>query len=241
MGKGDQFYKSERPSFNVARLKLGGEKFEVVVHPDAAMDFRAGRISDLKDVLFSDKIFADAHKGLLSSEHIMQSVFKTDNRDEIISSIIRKGEIQLTSEYRDNLRAQKRKWLVQLIHKNGIDPRTGLPHPPQRIENAMDEAKVHIDDSRRAEDQVQDVLKLIRTVLPIKFELRELQVKVPPQYAAKSYALLKNYCSILRDEWQNDGSLVSTVEVAAGMQQEFFDALNRLTHGSCETKVVRAK
>lgn len=241
MGKGDQFYKSERPSFNVARLKFGGEKFEVVVHPDAAMDFRAGRISDLKDVLLYDRIFADAHKGLLPSEHIMKSVFKTDNRDEIISVILKKGEIQLTSEYRDGLREQKRKWLVQLIHKNGVDPRTGLPHPPQRIENAMEEAKVHIDDSRKAEDQVQDVLKKLRVVLPIKFESRELQVKIPAQYAAKSYSVLKNYGSILRDEWQNDGGLVSTVEVAAGMQQEFFDELNRLTHGNCETKVVRAK
>ncbi len=241
MGKGDQFYKSERPSFNVTRLKLGGEKFEVVVHPDAAMDFRAGRISELRDVIVSDKIFADAHKGLLASEHIMKSVFKTANRDEIVKAILTKGEVQLTSEYRDNLREQKRKWLVQLIHKNGVDPRTGLPHPPQRIENAMEEAKVHIDDSRKAEDQVQDVLKKLRVVLPIKFESRELQVKIPAQYAAKSYSVLKNYGSILRDEWQNDGGLVSTVEVAAGMQQEFFDELNRLTHGNCETKVVRAK
>ncbi|MBI2141905.1 hypothetical protein HYU15_00255 [Candidatus Woesearchaeota archaeon] len=143
MGKGDQFYKSERPSFNVTRLKLGGEKFEVVVHPDAAMDFRAGRISELRDVIVSDKIFADAHKGLLASEHIMKSVFKTANRDEIVKAILTKGEVQLTSEYRDNLREQKRKWLVQLIHKNGVDPRTGLPHPPQRIENERRRPRQH--------------------------------------------------------------------------------------------------
>ena len=33
-----------------------------------------------------------------------------------------------------------------MIHRNAVDPKTGLPHPPQRIESAMEEAKIHVDE-----------------------------------------------------------------------------------------------
>ncbi len=239
--KGDQLYRSDRPSFNVARLRMGGEKFEVVIHPEAAIEFRHGRKLDLRDVVVSDKIFADAHKGLLASENMIKSLFKEDGREEVVKSILMKGEIQLTAEYREKLREQKWKWIIQLIHRNGIDPRTNLPHPPQRIENALLEAKVRLDEHKRAEDQIQDVLKKIRHVLPIKFEVRELSVRIPAQYAPKAFPVLKAKATVLKDEWLGDGSLSCVVEVPAGLQQDLFDQLNRLTHGNVESKMLRTK
>ncbi|MBI2134026.1 ribosome assembly factor SBDS [Candidatus Woesearchaeota archaeon] len=239
--KGDQMYGGERPSFNIARLKTAGEKFEVAINPDAAMDLKAGKPMSMKDVILSDKIFSDAHKGLLASEHTLKNVFKTDNHDEMIAAIISKGEIQLTAEYRDKKREQKLNWIINTIHKNGIDPRTNLPHPPQRIANAIEEAKLHIDDHKRAEDQLNDIIKGIRPILPIRFEIREIEVKIPAQHASKSYSILKNHGTILEDSWQNDGSLSARIEVPAGLQQELFDQLNKLTHGSCETKIIKSK
>ena len=41
-----------------------------------------------------------------------------------------------------------------------------------------------------------------------------------------------------KDSWQNDGSLVAVVEVPAGMQQDLFSELNKLTRGAVESKVV---
>jgi len=172
---------------------------------------------------------------------VMEKLFNTSDPMEVIKHIVKKGEIQLTSEYRERLRAEKRKKIIHLIQRNGIDPRTEIPHPAQRIENALEEAKVKIDENKRAEDQIQDVLKKIRTVLPIRFEVREVQVRIPAEYAAKSYSLLKNFGTVLKDEWQNDGGLLSIIELPAGLQQDFFSELNSLTHGNVETKVVRAK
>ncbi|MBI2142795.1 ribosome assembly factor SBDS, partial [Candidatus Woesearchaeota archaeon] len=40
------------------------------------------------------------------------------------------------------------------------------------------------------------------------------------------------------DSWQNDGSLIAVVEVPAGLQQDLFSELNRLTHGDVESKVI---
>lgn len=231
----------QKVPMNLARLKYSGENFEIVVDADKAVQYRNGSPIELREVLMAEKVFSDAHKGFVVSEAAMKSAFNTADPLEIAKVILKKGEIQLTAEYRQKLRDEKKRRIIEIIHRNGVDPRTSLPHPPQRIENAMLEAKVAIDEHKRAEDQVQDILKRLRAVLPIKFEIREIAVRIPAEYAAKSYSVLKNFGVILKDEWQNDGSLVSLVEMPAGLQQGFFDALNSLTHGNAETKIVRTK
>ncbi|MCP3685884.1 MAG: ribosome assembly factor SBDS [bacterium] len=238
--KGEQLLGKEKASFNLARLKKGEQKFEIAVDADKAVEYKNGKDVDIKDVLTSEKIFSDAHKGLPAPENIMESVFKTSDVLQIADEILKKGEIQLTAEYRAAQREEKRKKIVETIHRNAIDPGTNLPHPPQRIENALQEAKVKIDENKSAEDQIQDVLKQIRPILPIRFEIREIAVKLPAEYAAKSYSIVRSFGTVIKEDWQNDGSLVSVVKVPAGLQEEFFDKLNNMTHGNVETKVLKS-
>jgi len=130
---------------------------------------------------------------------------------------------------------------MDIIHRNGVDPKTGNPHPPQRIENAFNQAKVHIDPWKRPEDQVQEILKKIRPVLPISFETKEVEIHIPPEYAAKLYSTVKSYGKILKDDWMNDGSWLCIVEIAAGLQADFFEELNNKTHGNVQTKILKTK
>ncbi len=232
-----EHFGKEKPHYNLARLKAGGENFEVIVNPDRAIAFRAGQ-GDIRDVLLYDRIFADAKKGLAASEHVMKNVFKTIDHIEVAQQIIRKGEIHLTSEYRDSLREEKRKAIINIIHRTAVDPRTGFPHPPNRIEAAIEEARVRFDEHRKAEDQVQDVVKQLMPVLPIKFEVRQVEFHIPAQFAARAYPVLKGFGTLQKDSWQNDGSLIAVVEVPAGLQQDLFSELNRLTHGDVESKVI---
>ena len=238
-----EHFGKEKPHFNLVRMKAGGENFEVVINPERAIAFKSGQAGqgDIKDVLVYDRIFADAKKGLAASEHIMKSVFKTTDALEVAKQIIQRGEIQLTSEYRDGIRAEKRKAIVNIIHRTAVDTKTGFPHPPNRIEAALEEAKVRIDEHKKAEDQVQEIIKQLMPILQIKFEVRKVEFHIPAQYAAKSYTILKSFGSLQKDSWQNDGSLMAVVEVPAGLQQDLFSELNRLTHGSVESKVVGAR
>ena len=89
-------YDKERFSVNLARLKKGNEKFEVVINSDAAIDFKQGRISDIRAALVNEKIFSDAKKGMHASEKLMQSFFKTTDSLKVAEIIIKQGEIQLT-------------------------------------------------------------------------------------------------------------------------------------------------
>src|SRR3989344_3837923 len=174
MGEG-----KERVHINLARLKKGGETFEIDVDPDLAIKFKKGVPGiDVRDVLKAEHVFKDAQKGLIASEARLEELFGTDDIMEIASAIIREGEIQLTSEYRNELREQKKRRIIAIIHQNGIDPRTKLPHPVQRIELAMVEAKVRIDEHKRAEDQIQDVVDSMRSILPITFAMKQIWMKI---------------------------------------------------------------
>ena len=122
-----------------------------------------------------------------------------------------------------------------------MDPKTHLPHPIIRIENAFEEAKFHVDEFLPVEQQVQEALNKLKPILPIKFEVKELEVKIGPQYAGKTYPTIKSYGTILRDEWQNNGYYMAVIEMPGGLEEEFYEKLNSICHGEAEVKVLKTK
>ena len=236
--KGTELYDKERAHFNRARLKRGGEKFEVIIQADNAVAFKRGSLKDVKDTLMYEKIFSDAKKGMMASETSIQNVFNTTDTLKVAETILKDGEIQLTSQYRNSLREAKHKQLIELIHRNAIDSRTNLPHPVTRIENAFKEAKINVDENKTAENQLDDVVKQLRVIMPIRFETMKLQLVIPSRFASKSHSILKNAGRLVKDSWQADGTLFAVVEIAAGLQQDMVEQLNKLTHGDVDIKVL---
>jgi ribosome maturation protein SDO1 len=224
----------------IARLKKGGEVFEVLVDCDKAMEFRDGKC-ELTDVLATEAIYKDAKKGDKASETEMEKLFETEDVKKIAETIVIKGEIHLTAEHRSQLREEKRKAIVSLIHRNAIDSKTKLPHPPNRIESAMEEARVNIDELKSAEMQIDEVLNKIRNVLPIKFVLVEVEIKIPAQFTGSAYGTIKQMGKVLKENWENNGSLTLELEIPGGLQEELFDKLNNLTHGGIESRVIKEK
>ena len=141
----------------VAKLKKQGKDFEILVDCDKALEFKEGKSVLIDDVIAVDHVFKDVKKGEKASEHDLQSLFKTTDAREISKIIVKEGVIQLTREHLARAREEKRKQVITLIHRNAVDPKTGIPHPPQRIEAAMEEAKVRIDENKKAEDQSEDI------------------------------------------------------------------------------------
>lgn len=226
---------------NLARYKKGGKVFEVVVDADFAVELREGKSVDMNDVLQSENIFSDAKKGELASENSIKELFETDDMLKVAEMIIKNGEIQLTADYRKKLRDRKKNKIIEIIHRNGIDPRTNLPHPVARIESAMAEIKVNIEEFKKAEEQVNAIVKSLRPILPIKFEINEIAVKIPAEYAAKSYSVVKSSAKILKEEWLNSGDWVCVVEIAAGLRENFFNKINKATKGNVETKIIKTR
>src|SRR3972149_2619421 len=141
----------------IARVEKAGEKFEVLVKPYAVQRLRDGKEIDLLAELAIDEIFRDAHKGSKASEEKMAEFFGTTEPLSVAKQIIQRGEIQLTTDQRRQMLEVKRKEIVPYNAANAINPQSGAPHPPQRIENAMEEAKVHIDPFKAVEEQGKEV------------------------------------------------------------------------------------
>lgn len=234
-------YDQEKASFNLAKFKKGGEMFEVVIDPDIILQYKKDKNTELRNVVMYEKVFSDAKKGFESSPEELEAVFGTNDVKAVIKIILDQGEIQFTQEYREKKRAEKRNRVIDIIVRNAIDPRSGLPHPRVRIESAMDEARVRIDDLKDPEDQVKEVVSALKPILPIKLAIKEIEVKIPAEFGAKSYAVVERFGKVVADNWLSDGSRLCSVEIPAGMQNDFFDALNKLTHGNVESKIVREK
>jgi ribosome maturation protein SDO1 len=101
----------------------------------------------------------------------------------------------------------------------------------------MREAKVSIDPFKSATEQIDAIVNKISFILPIKFATVRIQVIVPADSASRCYGTLKKY-GLKSEEWLSNGSLKAVVEFPAGMQNEFFDKVNKATQGSIETKIL---
>ena len=229
----------EQSRFTTVRLTLEGEHFEILVNPDSALSFKQGRNVEPSQVIVFDEVYADASKGLRANSEKLKKHFGTDDHAKAALEVLRRGELNLTQEQRKRLTEEKRKAIVALISKNFVDPKTSLPHPPLRIEQAMQDARVTIDPFQDPSEQMNLVIEGLRTILPLKSERVKLQVKVSAQYAGQTIGILKSFGDIKKEDWGADGTLSAIVEIPAGGQPGLLDRLGSTTKGAAQVSVVK--
>jgi ribosome maturation protein SDO1 len=222
--------------FMVARLILDGDKFELLVKPDPALEYKMGKRFDISSVLVSDEIYSDANKGSRASSEKMMKHFKTTDSTDVAKQIIARGELNLTTDQRRKMVEEKKKQIVQFINRSFVDPKTHLPHPVVRIEAAMEEVRMQIDPFKKVEDQAKSVVDALRRILPLKSETVKLTITVPPQFAAQSYSVLKSTGDLKSEEWLADGSLRAVLDMNASIRGQFLDKLGAATKGSAQVK-----
>jgi ribosome maturation protein SDO1 len=223
----------------IARLEYYGERFEVLVDPDLASDFKRGKPINIDEILAVEEVFKDAKKGDKASEEAMMKAFQTADTLEAAATIIQKGSVQLTAQQRRDMQEEKRRSIVAKISREAINPQTKLPHPARRIEIAMEEAKIHVDPFKSVDEQVNTVLKAIRTKIPIRFEKVRVAIRIPGEATGKVYGVIPEYGETKKEEWQQDGSWIAVVEIPGGLQESFYQKLNEITHGQVETKLMK--
>ncbi|MFX1256464.1 MAG: ribosome assembly factor SBDS [Promethearchaeota archaeon] len=249
----------------IGRIEKGGRTFEMLIDPEQAWEakkiireeinkrLKLGNkksrftvnelLNDPKinlEMIFENfTVFEDLRRGKKATDGDMQAIFDTTDGKRISGHILIEGEIQWTKTQRKEERNKKLKQIINIISKNAINPQNKKPHPAQRIEKAIEEAKVKIDIMKNAEEQVDDIVKKIQTIIPIRMEQVELAIKIPSAFTAKGYNIVAQLSQIKKEEWQSDGSWVSIVNLPAGLQMELIDKLNKLTHGRVQTKLLK--
>ncbi len=222
----------------IARLTKNHIRFEILVDPQMALKFRKGIIHEIHDVLAVPEIFKDAKKGERVPESELEECFRTTDTEEIAKEIVKHGEIQLTTEQRRKFVEEKRKEIAYIISQKGVDPKTNLPHPPQRILNAIEEAHANIDPFKPAKEQVQAVLEKIRPIIAIKIETIEIAVRIPMKYAGRASSVLRSIAPVEKEEWKQD-SWIAVLKIPAGMQSDIYSKINDLTSGSADIKIIK--
>ena len=223
----------------LVRYSFEGEKFEIMVKPDPALDYKLGKKKDLSAVLVSDEIYTDSGKGTKPSIEKLLKAFKTDDPTVIAEIIMQKGNLNLTTDQRRKMMEDKKKQIVTYIAKTYVDPKTHLPHPPLRIEQAMKDGRVSVDPQKSVDEQVKDIVEELRSIIALKTETLQLEIIIPAQFASQSYAVLKSVGSLKSEEWQNNGSLKAILEIPAAARPNVIDRLGSITKGSASVEVVQ--
>lgn len=229
----------ETSKFTTVHLTIDGQHYEILVNPDAALSYKQGRNVEPSQVIAVDEVYSDSNKGLRANSEKLKLHFGTDDHAKAALEVLRRGELNLTQDQRKRLTEEKRKAVIATISKNYVDPRTLLPHPPLRVEQAMQEARVSIDPFQDANEQTKAVIEKLRVILPLKSERVKLQVKVSAQYAGQTIGILKNFGDIKKEDWGADGGLSAIVEIPAGGQPGLLDRLGSTTKGAAQVTVVK--
>ena len=219
-----------------ARIKKQGKEFEIIVDLDKAVKFKKGDDS-ARDFLEADVIFSDSKKGERASESDIKEAFGTDDVAEVASEIVKRGEVLLTQEYRDEEKDKKVKQVVDILVNSGVDPQTGNPHTADRIRSALDEAQIHIKNVP-IDDQIKDIVVQLSKVLPIKLETKRIKVVVPAIHTGKIYGIINPFKE--NEKWLDNGDLEVVVAVPSGAQLfSFYDKINSATQGSVLTEEMK--
>lgn len=221
-------------SQTTAKIRKGKEHFEVLVDMDTALNFKKGKTAYF--ALEIDKVFLDVKKGDVASKNDLEIAFGTSDPVEVGKLIVKQGDISVDQEHRDEEREKRVKQVVEFLVKNAIDPQSNRPHSPDRIKNALEEAKVIIKNTP-IENQLASILEQLNTILPIKVEKKRIRITVPAIQTGKVYGLLAQHLE--KENWLNDGSLEVIVSIPAGLIMEFYDKLNSMTHGSALTAEIK--
>ena len=223
----------------IVKYSYASEKFEILVKPDPAFDYKLGKISEISKILVSDEIYTDSGKGTRASNELLLKVFKTDDTTKIAEIMMQKGELNLNTEQRKKMTTDKRKQIITFIAKTYVDPKTHLPHPPLRIEQAMIDGRVSVDPFKNPDEQIKDIIEKLRPIIPLKTENINLEISVPAQYVAQSYTVLKSTGSLKKEDWQPNGSLKAILEIPAAARPNVIDRLGAITKGTANVEVQK--
>lgn len=216
----------------------GDKQFEILVDPDLAKEAKMeGKDHNIQRLLFVQEVFVDAGEGERASADELEEEFGTRQVMEAAEEIFEKGQMQLTTDQKAEIREEKWKQLVNTIARRAQDPKTGNPHPPTRIENALEEAGFHVDWDSNVEEEFDEAIDVLRPIIPISLDEKTVGIRIPVDSAGPAYDKIQQVADIEEEKWGNE-YFTARLTLPAGVLSELMDELQDLTSGQTEMKKV---
>ncbi len=150
----------------IAKLRKGKDNFEMIADPDKAWEAKKiiqnaeknhkdnEKITpeqllnmdgiDLGDIFQTFDIFSNIKKAESPTETEIEDAFNTADPQIIAANVLLYGDFAWTKTQRDKWIESKKKQIITILTRNSINPQTKKPHPPQRLEKALEKAHISI-------------------------------------------------------------------------------------------------
>jgi len=220
----------------IARLRSGKITFETMVDLENAMKLRRGEAVNISEIIRDIAIYTNQKKGMKAGNAELVNVFGSTDFDNVVEQIVKKGQIEITQEYRDEKIENRTKQIIDFLSKNAVDSRTNRPFTPDILEKAIKECRVNIQD-KPIDRQIPEIISKIKTILPLKIETKKIRIKIPALYTGKVYGILQEHKE--KEDWLSNGDLEVIINIPIGIQLDFYDKLNSVTHGSALTEEMK--
>lgn len=215
-----------RPS-TISRLTIHGEKFEIIVAPDPALNFKLTGKGDIRKILLVDEVYSDSKKGLRISSEKLKKFFGTTDVFAIAEKILREGDLQLTGEQRRRMIESKRQQIIAVLSKLLVEPSTGNPIPSLRIEQSLNQTSVSIDPFKPPEEQVKNVVSALRQILQFKVNEVVLTLICSQVLSNSVYGFASSMGEVDQTRVQKDKSVKITVRVPSATMSYFLEGLSK--------------
>ena len=212
--------------------------FETMVNLESAMKLKKGIQVDINEVISDTAVYTDQKKGMRAGNSELMNVFGTQDFNEIVEKIVKKGELEVTQEFRDEAIENKRKQIIDFLTRNAVDARTNRPFTYDILDSSIKHTGVKIEN-KPIEMQIKNVIEKLRDIIPVKLETKRIKIKIPAEHTGRGYGIVQEYKE--KEDWLADGSLEIILNLPVGMQTAFYDKLNAITHGSALTSEIKEK
>jgi len=236
---------------------------DTIVLMDVFYDAQKGTratIDDLKRIVLKGAIEEKREKvgRSLSKDEIEELKSMIEDLDEDLLKeyaakiILKRGELKLPKDLRDELLERKVKQIIAYIQKYAINPATKAPYPPQKIREALDlilsgqkigdkKIRIFLDPLRDYEEEIPAIIDALKAIMPIRLEIIIAKIMVPPQYTGVAYSYMEKYGSVKESTWHDDGTLEVKLEVPGGQFMQFHRKMLDLTKGTLKLEVLERK
>ncbi|KAJ1679525.1 hypothetical protein EV182_001875, partial [Spiromyces aspiralis] len=153
--------KIQLTNVSIVRLKKGGKRFEIACYKNKVSEWRSGVEKDLSEVLQVEQIFTNVSKGQVAKHEDLVKVFNTDNAEEIIMQILKKGEQQVSEKERGHKLDEISRDIATTIAEKCINPQTKRAYTVNIIEKAMGDLHYSVNPNKSTKQQALEVIKLL--------------------------------------------------------------------------------
>jgi len=124
-----------------------------------------------------------------------------------------------------------------MIARRAQNPQTGNPHPPKRVENALEEAGFHVDWDADVNERFQDAIDDIRPIIPISLDEKTVAIRIPVDKAGKAYDRIQQAAEVKDEQWGEE-YFMCKVEMPAGVLTELMEDIQEIAKGEAEMQEV---